>query len=53
MLLFDVENRVTNLNDENFLIQYSNSFSFNRNIFNINIIEIIAMIKRRFEKIQI
>ena len=53
MLLFDVENRVTNLNDESFSIQYSNSFFFNRNIFNINTIEITIAIKRCFEKMQI
>ena len=50
--MLDVENRVTNLNDEFFSIQYSNFF-FNRNIFNINTIEIIATMKRRFEKMQI
>ena len=53
MSLLDVENRITNLNDEFFSIQYSNSFFFNRNIFNINMIEIIATIKRCLEKIQI
>ena len=52
MSLFDIENRVTNLNDEFFLIQHSNSFFFNRNIFNINTIEIIATIKRCLEKMQ-
>ena len=52
MSLLDIENRVTNLNDEFFFIQYSNLFFFNRNIFSINTIEIIATIKRCFEKIQ-
>ena len=52
MSLLDVENRVTNLNDEFFSIQHSNSFFFNRNIFSINTIEIIATIKRRLEKMQ-
>ena len=51
--MFDVENRVTNLNNEFFSIQYSNSFFFNRNIFNINTIKIIATMKRRLEKMQI
>ena len=52
MSLLDIKNRVTNLNDEFFSIQYSNLFFFNRNIFNINTIEIIAIIKRRLEKMQ-
>ena len=52
MSLLNVENRVTNLNDESFLIQYSNSFFFNRNIFSINTIEIITTMKRCLEKMQ-
>ena len=52
MSLLDVENRVTNLNDEFFQIQHSNSFFFNRIISNFNTTKVIATMKRRFEKMQ-
>ena len=52
MSLLDVKNRVTNLNDEFFQIQHSNSFFFNRIISNFNTTKIIATMKRRFEKMQ-
>ena len=52
MSLLDVENRVTNLDDESLQIQHSNSLSFNRITSSFNTTEAIAAMKRRLEEMQ-